>query len=50
MSNTNETEQWKEFENRMKDVQKTDPPTEISNDESKMWKLAEGKVELSECF
>ena len=49
MSNTNEKEQWAEFENRMKDIQ-GDKPVEISNEESKLWKLAEGKVELSECF
>jgi len=50
VSNTTEQEQWKHFEDQMKETQGDKSSQEISNEEAKMWKLAEGKVELSECF
>jgi len=44
-----EQDQWDKFDARIRQIQ---PPVDqvAGNDENKLWKVLEGKVELSECF
>ena len=51
-SSTTEEEQWRVVEDQMKNVttNRNGPMIEASSEESKLWQVVEGKVELSECF
>ena len=45
-----ETNGWSKFDERMKEIQTPTVETVPTVGEEKLWKVLEGKVEMSECY